>query len=330
MVLLVEYKKLTFTKAFKIATSIELATSGAKNIQQQASSLVPEEVNKVEMKELPKTKQTAYRCGEEHNKEHCPFKDKSCFYCGKGGHIAKVRKTKQRSHQTSYASKRVNQMTEDEQEEPGETYQLFTIRGNTLAYTSMLCIDGHNVEMEIDTGSAVTLMSNNMFRKLFANRKLEKTKAQLRAYAGEDVKVLGAISVPVKQHSKLFNLPLLVVDGQGPSLLGGDWLEQLQMSSLHVNQFTGVADAVHELEKKYPDLWKSDLGQVKGLKAKINAPESMTPKFLKPRPVPYAIRDKVNEELQRSEKEGVIEPVQFAEWAAPIVPIQTTNGQIRL
>lgn len=44
--LFVEYEKLDFTKAFEIATSIELTTSGAKNIQQRASSLVPAEVNK--------------------------------------------------------------------------------------------------------------------------------------------------------------------------------------------------------------------------------------------------------------------------------------------
>ena len=65
------------------------------------------------------------------------------------------------------------------------------------------------------------------------------------------------------------------------------------MSSPHVNQVTEVADTVHKLEKK------KDLGQVKGLKAKINVPESATAKFLKPCQVPYAIRDKVNEELQR-------------------------------
>ena len=68
-----------------------------------------------------------------------------------------------------------------------------------------------------------TLISNSTFRKLFGARKLEKTKAC--TYTGEDVKVLGAISVPVKHQSKSFKLPLVVVDGQGPSLLGRDWLE---------------------------------------------------------------------------------------------------------
>jgi len=33
------------------------------------------------------------------------------------------------------------------------------------------------------------------------------------------------------------------------------------------------------------------------------------------------MRQKVDDELQRLQKEGIIEPVQFAEWAAPIVPI---------
>lgn len=144
---------------------------------------------------------------EKHNQLHCPFKE--CFNCGKGGDIAKVCKAKQRSHQTAYSSKRVNQVTADEQEEPGETYQLFTISSYTLAYTSMLCIDSHNIEMEIDTGSAV---SNNTFRKLVGDRKLEKIKAQLLTYTGESVKNLGAISVPVKHHSKSFNLLLLVKD----------------------------------------------------------------------------------------------------------------------
>ena len=37
--------------------------------------------------------------------------------------------------------------------------------------------------------------------------------------------------------------------------------------------------------------------------------------------VPYALRDKVEKELQRLQEEGIIEPVEFAEWAAPIVAV---------
>ena len=47
-------------------------------------------------------------------------------------------------------------------------------------------------------------------------------------------------------------------------------------------------------------------------------------------PVPYALRTKVEQELDRLEKSGIIEPVQFSEWAAPIVPVVKRDGAIRV
>ena len=35
--------------------------------------------------------------------------------------------------------------------------------------------------------------------------------------------------------------------------------------------------------------------------------------------MPYALRAKVNQELERLEKAGVIKPLQFADWAAPTI-----------
>ena len=45
------------------------------------------------------------------------------------------------------------------------------------------------------------------------------------------------------------------------------------------------------------------------------------PRFFKPRAIPYALRDRVEDELKRLQDEGIIEPVPFSDWAAPIVPI---------
>uniref|UniRef100_A0AAV2JZ11 Uncharacterized protein n=1 Tax=Knipowitschia caucasica TaxID=637954 RepID=A0AAV2JZ11_KNICA len=42
------------------------------------------------------------------------------------------------------------------------------------------------------------------------------------------------------------------------------------------------------------------------------------------------MRKKVETELERLTKQGVIEPVKFSEWAAPIVPVLKPDGGARI
>ena len=41
--------------------------------------------------------------------------------------------------------------------------------------------------------------------------------------------------------------------------------------------------------------------------------------------MPYALRHIVEGELEQQQKEGIIAPVQFADWAAPIVPVMKSD-----
>ena len=55
-----------------------------------------------------------------------------------------------------------------------------------------------------------------------------------------------------------------------------------------------------------------------------------TPKFRKARPVQYALKSKIETELSQLEKQGAIKPVEFSQWAVPIVPIVKGDGTIRI
>ena len=46
--------------------------------------------------------------------------------------------------------------------------------------------------------------------------------------------------------------------------------------------------------------------------------------------MPYALREKVEAELERLLQAGVIEPVRSADWAAPIVPVMKRDGRVRI
>ena len=48
------------------------------------------------------------------------------------------------------------------------------------------------------------------------------------------------------------------------------------------------------------------------------------------RPVPYALRSAVEDELKRMESEGVLKPVEVSEWATPIVCVPMTDGSVRI
>ena len=68
---------------------------------------------------------------------------------------------------------------------------------------------------------------------------------------------------------------------------------------------------------------------MKGTTAKY-IKSDVQPKIFKEHPVPYALQPKVEEELSsfRLEKIGVIKPVQFSHWVAPIVPVVKQIGSI--
>ena len=63
---------------------------------------------------------------------------------------------------------------------------------------------------------------------------------------------------------------------------------------------------------------------------KIHVAEDAQPMYFKARPVPYALKEKIENELERLVEEGTIEPVQFADWAAPIIPIVKEDKSIRI
>ncbi|KAK4470026.1 hypothetical protein MN116_000056, partial [Schistosoma mekongi] len=82
--------------------------------------------------------------------------------------------------------------------------------------------------------------------------------------------------------------------------------------------------------ERHHRVFAEELGECNKAKARLVLKHGATPVFRPKRPVPYAALPIVEHELARLQESGVIEPVNFSEWAAPIVIVKKPNGNIRL
>ena len=84
--------------------------------------------------------------------------------------------------------------------------------------------------MEIDTGAVISIISQDTLKRFFGSEEPKLTHTgKLRTYTGEELGVLGKTTVSVMYNNQSANLPITVVRGTGPSILGRDWLAHLNL-----------------------------------------------------------------------------------------------------
>ena len=192
-------------------------------------------------------------------------------------------------------------------------------------------VNSVEIVMELDTGAALSVISEQTYWRMWPHGApdLGPSNVSLHTYTGEQLEVLGSFSVQVEYKDQHECLPLLVVRGSGSSLLGRNWLQKLRLDwpEIHQLQETGTLERILQ---KHSEVFKEELGEIKGIKAKISIDPQAQPRFCKPRPMPFSLRSKVEKELERLEKEGIIEAIEHADWAAPIVPVVKGDGSIRI
>ena len=81
---------------------------------------------------------------------------------------------------------------------------------------------------------------------------------------------------------------------------------------------------------RHKNVFDKGLGTIKGFKADIKLQDGAKPVFCKARPVPYALHQKVEEELDRLESLGVVKKVERSDWSSPIVCVPKKDGSIRI
>ncbi|XP_046972866.1 uncharacterized protein LOC124539615 [Vanessa cardui] len=266
-----------------------------------------------------------FRCGNRHPGE-CWFINAVCRYCKKRGHIEKIciKKKKSTNRSVSY--------TEECDDYLNGIYNVQSTSRIPPIEVEVFFFD-MPVRMQVDTGASFTLINEytwNMLRQRLPCNKLQQVQLSLRTWNETPVHILGQVTVPVQYKDIEQSLDVIVAKGSGPNLLGRDWLAPLNII-MNIN-FISNEDflQMERLISKYEEVFKDGLGTYRGQPVTIHTKPGTNPKFLKARPVPYAIKARVEKEIDRLEREGVLKPISFSEWATPVVPILKKSGEVRL
>ena len=106
---------------------------------------------------------------------------------------------------------------------------------------------------------------------------MQTSSVQLKTYSGETLNVMGQLRVIVKcndQHSKL---PIQIVKGKGPTLLGRNWLKAVKLNWRTIKKVTTDPEQVlnrHDL------VFKNEVGTIKDTTGKLYVKPNCNPKVL--------------------------------------------------
>ena len=139
-------------------------------------------------------------------------------------------KTQQSSQQSAGMGnfRTVCQLEEDEEESDSQSLSgppLCHVKSSAVHHSPPIRVkvklDECLVGMEVDTGAAVSIMSEAIFRVLWPTRELLPSQIRLQAYSKAPIPVVGYCIVNVQYDGQTAEMPLLIVAGTGLPCWGG-------------------------------------------------------------------------------------------------------------
>ena len=184
----------------------------------------------------------------------------------------------------------------------------------------------------LDTGASL-----NLLNRKFVPEGTELSAAEpVYLYDKTELPILGKCILRVvnEKTRKRYDVLFSVVE-TGASLLGLNAILKMRLMYVSPSVVRRVEKmsqqiAWDHLTKKHSKLFGKDLGAIRGVKVHISMQENAEPVFCRARPVPYALKAKVDTALNQAIEDGAITKVESSDWASPTVNVVKSDGSIRI
>ena len=97
-----------------------------------------------------------------------------------------------------------------------------------------------------------------------------------------------------------------------------------------INYVLDNDDKYGKIMNRFEDVFSGKLCLYNKRTVSLKLKEGATSKYCKPWPIPYALRKKVEEKLDRLVRDKIFEKVESSDWVTPVVPILKSDLKMRL
>ncbi|GBO15598.1 Retrovirus-related Pol polyprotein from transposon 17.6 [Araneus ventricosus] len=208
-------------------------------------------------------------------------------------------------------------------------------------------IENRYQKFEVDTGACYTLIPDTQFKRLRSlfwyprlgwvpllmcgtqrnsqpnrgyqnrplsiKRQLEPTEIAFRSYTENVFLLLGRVRVKVEHKGHVSFEDLYIVPDQTTG-------NEIQNEIFSIQNIT-------DIEKHFPEVFEQKVGCVPNFTVKLKLCDGTKLNYIPKRNVPYALREKVDKELDSLETAGIISKSITIDWGSPLVEIP--KGDVR-
>ena len=283
---------------------------------------------------------TCFACGNEGhyaNSQSCPAHGRECRNCHRLGHFAsRCTKNKSQPDAHNLPSRAPNQRGDASR---AVTSSAVTISSLSDAGTGNLehrtCdVNGIPLKLMVDTGSEVSVINYDTYRKFFSQLPLLTAAVNMKAYGAHPIHCCGYLEFSVSYNSRSLNNCRFFVTKQGDCVMGRDLFDALgfriQEPDTTINHVQiGVSSLSKVQLTDFPSLLKS-WGTIKGFQHEPRVDPSIKPIRQPLRRLPLALRDSVSAELKRMQQDDIIEAAEAPTWLSNVVPVLKPDKTLRL
>ncbi|XP_017482519.1 PREDICTED: uncharacterized protein K02A2.6-like [Rhagoletis zephyria] len=302
------------------------AAQEVHSVQQNknSKSLVNKDKSMVRNQRNDTPRLACFRCGEMHWSDNCPCKDKQCGECNEKG------------HKTGFCAFMKNFKGYKSSSKKNHSSNLVEANVHAISNRKYISpvVNGTVIKLQVDTASDITIISKSNWILIGQPMLSSEIRTNATSASGAAIPILGAFNCGIKLNGKE-KRGICYVTSLELNLFGIPWITSFDLWSVpfdsvckHIKS-TGD-DLAIEVCEKFPQLFSEGLGCFNKGKVSLKLKPGAHPIFRNARPVPQAAREPISIELERLQHLGIISPIKYSQWAAPIVVVKKKNGKLRI